>query len=579
MKPYQFIPALLLVLFCSSVVAQVPYPFAWVKHTTGTNSSEGILFSYTAPNGDTYVVGRFNDTVDFDPGPATFNLIAKGTDAFVAKYTSLGALVWAKSFQASSSTSYAEATGVAVDALGNIYVCGSFNDVVDFDPDAGIYNLSPTGSSSNPDAFLVKLSPSGGFLWAGKIGSPQYELALSITTDAANDIYVAGRFQDTTDFDMGPATNNLIAGGSVDPFVAKYNSSGALIWAKQFKGNSGSFAAAEKVLISSGNVIVTGIFSGTNDFDPGSGTFNLSAASMMPDFYICQLNSAGNFMWAKSIGGVGLEFVNDMTIDNSGNILLCGTFDNAVDFDPGPGIAIINPFSTFIDDFFVLKLSPLGNYEWAKGIGGQLLEHATVISTNSLGDVFVAGNFMDTVDFDPGPGTAFLYSSSGSMNNGFILKLSGGTGGFEWVKQLNIDQMIQINGIGLDSFENLYLTGEFYGTCDFDPGSGTVNLTAEAADAFILKLNASATNITQNLVENQFKVYPTIAQEYLYIHPSQPANYLLQIIDVNGRILMLEQQQNTTSIPLHNYPNGLYKVRIQNLSTQASETHTFIVQH
>ncbi|MDW8348419.1 MAG: SBBP repeat-containing protein, partial [Bacteroidia bacterium] len=536
MKPYQFIPALLLVLFCSSVVAQVPYPFAWVKSTTSTSStSESISSSYTDPNGNTYVVGKFTGTADFDPGPSTFNLTANTTDVFIAKYTALGALVWAKSFTTATSSAFLNPTDIAVDASGNVYVCGIFSETVDFDPGTSVYNLSSTGGP-NPDIFLVKLSSPGNFVWAGQIGGVSFETVSSIAVDGS-DIYVTGRFQDTTDFDMGPGVSNLIPGGgvgSVDPFVAKYTTaSGALVWAKQFKGSGGfGFSSAEKILISSSNVLVTGFFSSTVDFDPGSGVFNLTSTSGAPDFFICQLNSAGNFMWAKSVGGAGMDLVNSMTVDNLGNILLCGTFDMTVDFDPGPGTVNITPISSPTPDFFVLKLDLLGNYVWAKGIGGPQFENAKKIITNSTNDIFIVGHFMDTVDFDPGPGTAILNATSGSVNNGFILKLSS-TGNFQWVKQLSTSMSIYTNGIGLDSFENLYITGDFNGTCDFDPGSGTVNLTADGIDAFILKLNASSTSINQqSLVENQFKVYPTVAQEYLYIHPSQPANYLLQIIDV-----------------------------------------------
>ena len=118
-----------------------------------------------------------------------------------------------------------------------------------------------------------------------------------------------------------------------------------------------------------GNIYVTGYFRGTTvDFDPGPGTANLFNSGSL-DIFIAKYDAAGNYLWAQKIGGFENDNGSDVAVDVNGNIYIAGSFNNFVDFDPGPGTALLNGAGN--GDIFFGKYDASGNYVWAKQIGGK----------------------------------------------------------------------------------------------------------------------------------------------------------------------------------------------------------------
>ena len=298
-------------------------------------------------SGNIYTVGYFEGTVDFDPGAGTVNLTsAAGNDAFVSKLNSSGDLVWARTF---GSTGLDTVKSVAVDGAGNIHIAGSFNGTVDFDPGAGTVNLVSVGYN---DAFVSKLNSSGNLVWARSFGGPTSDSTNSVAVDGAGNIYAAGHFQDTADFDPGTGTTNLTSAGGIDAFVSKLNSSGDLIWARGFGGTS-SDSANSVAVDGSGNVHTVGHFWGTVDFDPGAGTTNLTSAGEW-DVFVSKLNSSGDLVWARTFGGIFTDIAYSLAVDGAGNVHTVGRFQDTVDFDPGAGTT--NLASAGSHEAFVSKL-------------------------------------------------------------------------------------------------------------------------------------------------------------------------------------------------------------------------------
>src|SRR4051812_35865774 len=143
------------------------------------------------------------------------------------------------------------------------------------------------------------------FQWAKQLTSPTSEQAEFITTDASGNVYTVGNFNATTDFDPGSGTYTLITSGFDDAFVSKLDMNGNFLWAKKW-GGSGLETCTSICVDPSGNVYTTGYFNGTVDFDPGAGTYTLSSAGQS-DAFVLKLDVAGNFVWAKQIGGTGAE--------------------------------------------------------------------------------------------------------------------------------------------------------------------------------------------------------------------------------------------------------------------------------
>ena len=370
-------------------------------------------------------------------------------------------------------------SSVRIDGSGNVYSTGGFGGTVDFDPGAGTFNLTATAGFNT---FILKLDASGNFVWAKSIGGNSRGVSLAL--DASGNIYTTGFIDGTADFDPGTGTFNLTSASS-DIFILKLNSSGNFVWAKLIGGTSYDVVAS-MALDASGNVYTCGAFAGVVDFDPGSGIFNLTSIGTI-DIFISKLDASGNFVWAKGIGAaLGDNRGSNISVNAAGNVIATGSFKGTVDSDPGAGV--FNLTSAGMSDILILKLSSAGDFVWAKQIGGTLNDAGKAI-TDGTGNIYTIGNFSDIVDFDPGSSTFNLTSAGGI--DAFISKFDA-SGNFVWAKRMGGTLDDGGVSIALDASGNIYTTGLFKGTVDFDPGTSSFNLTSVGDyDIFISKLDAS----------------------------------------------------------------------------------------
>ncbi len=327
--------------------------------------------------------------------------------------------------------------------------------------------------------------------WAKSMGGTSVDEGLSIAVDGSGNVYTTGYFGGTVDFDPGPGVANLTSAGIEDIFVSKFDASGNYVWAKRM-GGTGFDAGSSIAVDGSGNVYTTGSFEGTADFDPGPGVANLTSGRG-GDIFVSKLDASGNYVWAKSIMGASL--VRSIAVDGSGNVYTTGFFFNTADFDPGPGVANLSSASAGGYDIFVSKLDASGNYVWAKrmggmgGMGGIGDDEGRSIAVDGSGNVYTTGYFRGTADFDPGPGEANL--TSAGFNDIFVSKLDA-SGNYVWAKRMGGTSEDEGYSIAVDGSGNVYTTGYFFGTADFDPGPGVANLTsAGSTNIFVSKLDAS----------------------------------------------------------------------------------------
>lgn len=295
----------------------------------------------------------------------------------------------------------------------------------------------------------------------------------SIATDAAGNVYVTGAFQNTSDFDPGPGTANLTSAGSNDIFFAKYDANGNYLWAKRIGSINNDNGGYGITVDASGNVYIVGDFRGTADFDPGPGTANLTPVGS-GDVFFAKYDTNGNYIWAKNAGGGGFEEGFAIAHDAGGNVYITGAFQATVDFDPGPGTA--NLTSAASNEIFFAKYDGSGNYVWAKSIVSSGSDYGYSILTDATGNVYVGGAYSGTADFDPGPGT-FTLSSVATNYDIFVGKYDAG-GNYIWAKSMGGPSADFSRSIALDAAGNLYITGMFQSSADFDPGPGVVNLSA-----------------------------------------------------------------------------------------------------
>jgi hypothetical protein len=397
--------------------------------------------------------------------------------------------IWARSMGGSS---FDRPYSVTCDHAGNVYMTGAFYSTADYDPGPGTATITSAGFE---DIFISKLNASGNLIWVKRIGGISFDIGQSIKSDAAGNVYTTGQFKGTVDFDPGTGNFNLTsAGGNSDVFILKLDSSGNFIWAKQIAGTSDDISQS-LVIDSNGKLIMIGYFRGTADFDPGNGVYNLSASTGHDDVFVLKLDTAGNFLWAKAMDGAGNAYGRSLGVDLSDNIYLTGYFEGSIDFNPEPTdtFTITAAGSKAV---FLCKLSDSGNFIWAKAIGGAPgVARGFSLSLDLTGENFyVTGYFYGNVDFDPDSANSFYLPSTGISNEIFISQLDT-SGNFGWAKKIGgtlpSDECDAIN-LAQDASGNLYSTGWFSGTIDFDPDSGIFNLTSNGGyDTFIYKLDNS----------------------------------------------------------------------------------------
>ncbi|MBK7855364.1 MAG: T9SS type A sorting domain-containing protein [Bacteroidetes bacterium] len=378
-------------------------------------------------------------------------------------------------------------SGTAVDENNNFYAVGFFEDTIDFDPGAGQYNVISTGQN---DGYILKLDSNGNFVWLKTISGLENQSCLSVKIEG-NRLFIEGDFDGTATFDPGQ-TNYILTAMSnsySDIYVMEMDTAGSFKWVKQLMGTDG-MGLRDLNLDYSNNILLTGTFSGTVDFNPDiTGSFTLTSAGGR-DAFVCKLDTGGNFIWAKQIGGTGIyQDGNSIDFDELYGVYVTGEFNGTIDLDPGAGVFSLSTSTTSVldGDLFICKLDSAGNFMWGMGYGTPQGEFSNKVLYDGAGNIYVSGGFSNTIDFDAGAGVFNMTAAGGG--DIFLLKLDT-AGNFVWAKQLG-----SVNGengiVSIDNLGNLYCAGSFIGTMDADPGSGIHNITGSTiySNAYIVKLN------------------------------------------------------------------------------------------
>jgi len=390
--------------------------FLWVKHFAGLSSLVLLTFARDICEdtfGNIYITGAFRDSFDFDPGPAVYKMASVGNfsnqveNVFVLKLNSSGDFIWARQLGGAGLNS-SSGQGIRVDKTGNIFLASNFSGSIDADPGPNVLTLNGSG------IMIHKLDTSGNLVWVKHIvqGGPVW----SFTKDSLSNLYFTGQFASTIDFDPGSGIVNLSPVGATDVFIEKLDSSGSFQWVKQVGGGSNDISNGI-TLDPSANVLVTGYFGGTVDFDPGPGTYNLTSNSTRSAFTL-KLNNNGDFKWANKTGAsVGLFNGRSIATDSAGSVYTALELPNSCDINPGAGVFTV-PAGVAVQN-----LDSAGNFVWGAGWQGDIPGWIGLDHNNS---VYTTGTFSGAnKDFDPGPGTYYL--SGSGQGSGFIHKMCQGT--------------------------------------------------------------------------------------------------------------------------------------------------------
>jgi hypothetical protein len=373
------------------------------------------------------------------------------------------------------------ARALATDADGNAYVVSYFASTVDFDGGSGVVARTAIGPY---DIALTKYATDGSFQWVFVIGGADVDVPFNVKLAPDGALYVTG-------YVTGGALcsgHPLPAAGGHDILLMRISAVGTCDWAISV-GSAADDEGHDLAVDVNGDVLVTGSFAGTVDFDPGPGTAILISRGGL-DGFVARYASDGTFRSVAQFGGIGDDVGNAIALRPDGDVVVAGSFSGTATF--GSVLAPQLLLSVGGTDFFLARLAPTLGLEWAVrggGPGNDVINTGGIAVTDN-GVTYVAGTFTGTASVGPGAGAQLLISH-GDVDV-FIADYDDNGIWASFARTFGGSGTESVASFARDASGNLYLGGSFQGSVDFDPGTGThvVNsLSASpAADAYVLSL-------------------------------------------------------------------------------------------
>ncbi len=445
--------------------------------------------------------------------------------------------LWAESVGGNGSDMAAD---LAIDQSGNVIATGYFEDTVFI---AGGSLISAGGS----DIFVAKYRNDGSAIWALREGGIDYDQAYSVTVDNQNNIIITGYFSGTAN--IGGTV--LTALGNYDVFVAKYDSNGAPLWAKQGAGQGFDYGY-EVTTDNQNNILVTGTFQQFASF----GSFNVQSPNPNGDVFLVKYNPLGTEQWVQATTSPAgsqsyYNSSNGVTTDNNNNVFITGEFSDQITFGDtvsGSSTSLLSSYDGTNIDVFLAKYNSLGNLSWVTQAGSDssgVYAFGNDVKVDKDGNILFTGSFNMLLNFG-GISLTGLESSdifiakydqlgnaiwavqdyaSTLFNEGIELDLDDAgnislignvaqdlTGGESddvyfarytnsgqklWGMRAGISNSTGAGGIANDSKGDIYGCGYFYTTGLF----GTHTLNGINGEAFISKLPSPKFNIVPNPVD------------------------------------------------------------------------------
>jgi Beta-propeller repeat len=312
------------------------------------------------------------------------------------------------------------------------------------------------------------------------IGGNDHDFGQSVAVDSSGNVYITGSFRGTVDFDPGAGTDNHTSAGEEDIFLTKFDSNGSYVYTKTMGGTAHDYGRSVAV-DSSGNVYITGYFEGTADFDPGVAVDNHLSAGL-EDIFLTKIYADGSYGYTKTMGGTNSDYGRSVAVDSSGNIYVTGSFRETVDFNPS-GTADSHT-SAGLEDIFLTKINPDESYGYTKTMGGTDHDEGESVAVDGGDNVYITGYFSGAnVDFNPGAGTD--NHTSAGLEDIFLTRINSDES-YEYTKTMGGTDHDYGRSVALDSSDNVYITGSFQETVDFDPGTGTDSHTSAGLDDIYL---------------------------------------------------------------------------------------------
>ena len=372
----------------------------------GGNGSDYVYGMALDASGNSFITGSTTSTTGIATSGAYSTSYGGGPyEGYVSKFNSSGAIQWATYY---GSSSYCEFNGIGVDGSGNVYV-GGFSTSSGLGT-GGTYQPSLSGYAN---CLIVKFNGSGARQWATYYGNSD-DIAQGLTADAAGNVYVAAYVQSTS----GMATSGAYQstnGGGWDAVVAKFNTTGGLVWGTYF-GGSGTDFGHNVAVDGSGNVYFTGTTSSSSGI-ASSGAFQTTYGGSQ-DAFLAKFSSTGIFQWATYYGGSGSEGASGVATDPSGNVYLGSNTQSS------SGIASSGAYQTSLagtQNGFLAKFNGSGVLQWGTYYGGTGTDAISQFTTDASGNIYVAGSASSTTGIAT---SGAIQATNAGGQDGFIAEFN-----------------------------------------------------------------------------------------------------------------------------------------------------------
>jgi hypothetical protein len=429
-----------------------------------------------------------------------------GSNAFLAKYSSTGTMLWAAKISTTTTGAVnVYGYGVATDSSGNVFVTGYSS------PGALLYNSSGLTGAGLPgagggDCFLAKYSSTGDVVWAAQIASGAADYGYGVATDPSGNVFVTGYFSGNLTLSNSGGTANktltLTGAAGIDCFLAKYSSDGSsVMWVAQIAGSGQNDAGYGVATDSSGNVAVTGYYvnGSTAVFNSGATQSNVLPWTGGNDCFLAKYSSDGSLvLWAARIVGTttSSDAGQSAAMDSSGNVFVTGVYGAALTlYNSGATQSIALAVSGSFNCFLAKYSSDGTSVIWAARIAATAGNaQGYGVATDSSGNVYVTGQYSVA--------SLTLYNYGETQNktlalvgnsNAFLAKYSSDGTSVLWAARIT-GTGVSAKGIAIDSSGNVFVTGVYGATPTLYNADGSTSVTLPftgGTDCFVAKYNSN----------------------------------------------------------------------------------------
>lgn len=392
-----------------------------------------------------------------------------------------------------------------LDASGNAVVCGRFEGTSDFDPTAGVFDLTSAGSF---DGFVAKYDVNGNLLWARAMGGSDPDILASLALDDAGNIALYGWFEGTADLDPTSGTQSTTSAGWRDGCVIKLDANGDLLWAFAVENTEQCYGGDIAFSSFNGDVVVTGYYETSIDLDPnGSFVLNADLDGIVEEntLFMARYDANGDLLWGHKLAGNEMPHVD--VFANGGNEVInwCAAgIDQSTspsDLDPGGGTVhpVAGSGGTVMHYLVVAQYDPNGNYIWSDVTAVEYSSAGTNppdpdlwdLATDTNGNILIAGSIhQDYSTYAPNQASI---AHLGLTRDGFVLKYDS-NGALLWEKMVggaDLDDEA-VTDVTMDASGNVWIVSAVRTDADVNLGGTSVLVgVLQETDVVVVQYDAN----------------------------------------------------------------------------------------